>query len=277
MSATTSTATARPPYGPPVRRVAFGAIEPQGHRVGLFGPGGIGKTTLAATAPGPVGFIDLDDSLPILRPSLGELDIRRVSGIAGWQDIRDALHSDGWDDVRTIVIDSATKAEELSLEWTIRNVKHEKDGVVIRRIEDYGFGKGYQHNYETFLTLLSDLDQHVRAGRNVVLICHDCTATVPNPKGEDYICWEPRLQNPSSGKASIRLRVREWLDHLLYVGYDVECAKHHNGKAQGHGSRTIYPTEMPWCMAKSRTLADPVELVQFDMTLWNKLLADQAE
>jgi len=277
MSATTSTATARPPYGPPVRRVAFGAIEPQGHRVGLFGPGGIGKTTLAATAPGPVGFIDLDDSLPILRPSLGELDIRRVSGIAGWQDMRDALHSDGWDDVRTIVIDSATKAEELSLEWTIRNVKHEKDGVVIRRIEDYGFGKGYQHNYETFLTLLSDLDQHVRAGRNVVLICHDCTATVPNPKGEDYIRWEPRLQNPSSGKASIRLRVREWLDHLLYVGYDVECAKHHNGKAQGHGSRTIYPTEMPWCMAKSRTLADPVELVQFDMTLWNKLLADQAE
>ena len=275
MSATTSTATARPPYGPPVRRVAFGAIEPQGHRVGLFGPGGIGKTTLAATAPGPVGFIDLDDSLPILRPSLGELDIRRVSGIAGWQDIRDALHSDGWDDVRTIVLDSATKAEELALEWTLRNVRHEKEGVVVRRIEDYGFGKGYQHLYETFLTLLSDLDQHVRAGRNVVLICHDCTATVPNPKGEDYIRWEPRLQNPSSGKASIRLRVREWLDHLLYVGYDVESGK--DGKARGHGSRTIYPRELPFCMAKSRTLADPVELVQFDMTLWNKLLADQAE
>ncbi|HNQ22467.1 MAG TPA: ATP-binding protein [Phycisphaerae bacterium] len=270
-----TTATTRPTYAPPVRRVAFGVIEAQGHRVGVFGPGGIGKTTLAATAPGPVGFIDLDDSLPILRPSLGELDIRRVSGVAGWQDIRDALHSDGWDGVRTIVIDSATKAEELALEWTLRNVRHEKDGVVIRRIEDYGFGKGYQHLYETFLTLLNDLDQHVRAGRNVILICHDCTATVPNPKGEDYIRWEPRLQNPSSGKASIRLRVREWLDHLLYVGYDVESTK--SRKAQGHGTRTIYPQEMPWCMAKSRTLAEPVELVQFDTTLWNKLLAHEAE
>jgi hypothetical protein len=272
-----ATATARPPYAPPVRRVAFGTIEPQGHRVGLYGPGGIGKTTLAATAPGPVGFIDLDDSLPILRPLLGELDIRRVAGITGWQDIRDALHSDGWDDVRTIVIDSVTKAEELALEWTLRNVKHEKEGVVIRRIEDYGFGKGYQHLYETFLVLLGDLDRHVRAGRNVVLICHDCTATVPNPKGEDYIRWEPRLQNPSSGKASVRLRVREWLDHLLYMGYDVECAKHHNGKAQGHGTRTIYPQEMPWCMAKSRTLAEQIELVHFDTTLWSKLLADQAK
>jgi len=82
----------------------------------------------------------------------------------------------------------------------------ETDGVAIRRLEDYGFGKGCQHVYETFLPLLSDLDQHVRAGRNVALILHDCTATVPNPKGEDYIRWEPRLQSPASGKASIRLR-----------------------------------------------------------------------
>ena len=130
----------RTPFSPPVRKVSFGKIEPQGHRVGVFGPGGIGKTTLAGTAPGPVGFIDLDDSLPTLLPSLGELDTRRVAGITGWQDMRDALHSGGWDEVRTIVIDSATKAEELALEWTLKNIRHEKDGVVIRRIEDYGFG-----------------------------------------------------------------------------------------------------------------------------------------
>ena len=77
------TAPARPNAMPPVRKVSFGRIEPQGHRVGFFGPGGIGKTTLAMTAPGPVGVIDLDDSLPILLPSLGKLDVRRVAGIAG--------------------------------------------------------------------------------------------------------------------------------------------------------------------------------------------------
>jgi hypothetical protein len=190
--------------------------------------------------------------------------------------MRDALHSGGWDEVKTIVIDSATKAEELALDWTLKNVRHEKDGVVIRRIEDYGFGKGYQHLYETFLQLLGDLDLHVRAGRHVILLMHDCTANVPNPKGEDYIRWEPRLQNPSSGKASIRLRTREWLDHLLYVGYDVECSKQHNGKAQGQGTRTVYPQEMPWCMAKSRCLAEQIELVQFDTTLWKKLFAPGA-
>ena len=266
------TKTTQAPTPPPTKKVSFGQIEPQGHRIGLFGPGGVGKTTLAATAPGPVAFLDLDDSLPVLQPSLGELEVRRVAGIRAWQDIHDVLHSDGWDDIKTIVIDSATKAEELALEWTLLNVRHDKDGVIIRRIEDYGFGKGYQHLYETFIRLLPDLDLHIRAGRNVVLILHDCTASVPNPKGEDYLRFEPRLQNPSSGKASIRLRIREWLDHLFYIGYDVECSKNDRRKAQGHGTRTIYPREMPWCMAKSRTLADPMELIQFETTLWTELL-----
>ena len=48
------TSAKRTPFAPPVRQVSFGKIEPQGHRVGIYGPGGSGKTTCAATAPGPV-------------------------------------------------------------------------------------------------------------------------------------------------------------------------------------------------------------------------------
>lgn len=243
-----------------------------GHRIVLYGPGGIGKTTLAAIAPGPVAFFDLDDSLGVLRNQLPEelaSQINRVGGAGDWQAIRDALHTPGWDEIKTLVIDSATKAEELALAWTLRYVPHEK-GAKIERIEDYGYGKGYQHLYDTFLTLLGDLDQHVRAGRNVVLICHDCTATVPNPNGEDWIRYEPRLQSPNSGKSSIRLRVREWADHVLFVGYDVDVK---DGKGKGSGTRTVYPNELPHCMAKSRTLAEPVPLTKFDPELWTKLLA----
>src|SRR5690606_16593610 len=101
--------------------------------------------------------------------------------------------------------------------------------------------------------------------RNVILIAHDCTETVPNPAGDDYIRYEPRLQSPKSGKASIRLRFREWLDNLWFIGYDI-LAK--DGKAQGHGSRTIYPTEQPHCMAKSRTIQDALEYVRGDGSVW---------
>lgn len=254
--------------------VTFGPIpDGTGHRIVMFGPGGIGKTTLAATAPGPVAFFDLDDSLPRLKTQLADspekLDLRPVSGIRTWQQIRDALHAEGWDQIKTIVIDSATRAEELAVEHTLATVPHEK-GQRVQRIEDYGFGKGYSHVYDTFLTLLGDLDQHTRAGRHVILICHDCTASVPNPDGEDWIRYEPRLQSPASGKSSIRLRVREWADHVLFVGYDIAVK---DGKGSGSGSRTIYPAELPHCMAKSRTLSQSLALSKFDLSLWNQLIA----
>lgn len=230
--------------------VKFGApSRSQGHRVVLYGPGGIGKTTLAAQAPGPVVFIDLDDSLGRLG-----VEAQAVQGIDSWQALRDALHAPGWDEVRTIVIDSATKAEELAIAHTLTNVPHEK-GHFVRSVEDYGFGKGYGFVFDAFLPLLADLDAHCRQGRNVVLICHDCATTCPNPMGEDWLRWEPRLQSPNSGKASIRLRVREWADHLLWYGYDVAVK---DGKGMGSGTRTIYPVELPHCMAKSRTLQEPV-------------------
>jgi len=84
---------------PPTRRVLFGDIPPQGHRIGIYGPGGIGKSSLAATAPGPVAFFDLDDSLPVLQESLEGCDIRRANGVRSWEDLRVALHGEGWDDI----------------------------------------------------------------------------------------------------------------------------------------------------------------------------------
>ena len=277
---TRPTPTARPQ--PPTNRgtprsqsaVTFGTIrQGNGHRILLYGPGGIGKTTLAATAPGPVAFFDLDDSLPRLRASFDKIepkcDVRPIEGVTTWQVIRDALHSPGWDEIKTIVLDSATMAEELAIAHTLATVPHEK-GNVVRRIEDYGYGKGYTHVFDTFLTLLGDFDQHIRAGRHVILICHDCTAAVPNPLGEDWIRYEPRLQCSVSGKmAAIRPRVREWADHVLFLGYDIDV---HEGKGRGSGTRTIYPCELPHCMAKSRTIADPLPLTKFDRTLWTQLL-----
>ena len=233
--------------------MVFGTIHGNaGHRAVVYGPGGIGKTTLTAQAPGPVAYVDLDDSLPRLRSALGDSlgNLRPVAGIETWNDLRGALQADGWDGIATIAIDSLTKAEELAVAHTLANVPHEK-GHRVQRLEDYGYGKGYQHVFDTFLPLLADLDRHCRAGRHVVLICHDCTSTVPNPAGEDWLRYEPRLQSPNSGKASIRLRVREWADHVLFLGYDVDVSE--DGKGRGIGTRTLYPAELPHCMAKSRT------------------------
>ena len=265
--------TPQPPVNQQSRsKVSFGNIESsKGHRIVLFGTGGIGKTTIACLAPGPVAFIDADESLPTLKASLKENSIKLPTIVSAhdWASVRSALQSDGWDDIKTIVIDTATKLEELAVAHTIKTVKHEK-GNSVSSIEGYGFGKGFQFVFDTFLPLLGDLDRHVRAGRNVILIAHECTSNVPNPKGEDWIRYEPRLQNPNSGKASIRLRLKEWADHVLFLGYDVEVNKD-TGKAAGHGSRTLYTAELPFCMAKSRTTSDQID-IRIGESPWDQII-----
>lgn len=211
-------------------------------------------------------FLDLGDGTRFL-------DVKRISseqGLSTWDDLRSILHSPTiWKDFNAVVIDDLTKAEELATAWVIANIPHEK-GKTVTSIESYGFGKGFTHLYETFLLLLNDLDAHVRAGRQVVCIAHECTAKVPNPSGENFIRYEPRLQSPESGKNSIRHRIKEWTDHLLFVGYDVFV--NDDGKAKGSGTRTIYPTELPTHMAKSRDLSEPIPYVKGSAELWQKLL-----
>jgi hypothetical protein len=267
-----------PPPAPPVatgprKAVQFGNVASgSGHRVVLYGPGGIGKTTLAAQLPGPVAFIDLDESLPRLRGQLEEAglmaNIMPVTGINDWQTLRDVLQADGWDKARSIVIDTGTKAEELAVAHTLAHTL--QDGKKGTSIEGYGFGKGYGYVFDTFLPLLGDLDRHARVGRNVVFVCHDCTCTVPNPTGEDWVRYEPRLQSPNSGKASIRLRVREWADHVLFVGYDVTVNA--DGKSKGQGTRTLYAAERPHFMAKSRTTQETIALGGDGAVVWETVI-----
>jgi len=230
-------------------------------RVVIYGTGGIDKTSLAALAPNPV-FVDLEHGTE-------ELDVPRVS-IDDWDSLRMLLLSDTLDAWQTVVIDGGTKAEELATAWTLANVPHEK-GTRVSRIEDYGFGKGYQHIYETYLLLLQALDSQIRRGRHVVLIAHDCISDTPNPLGENFIRYEPHLQSPKSGKASIRNRVVQWANHVLFLGYDVVADR---GKGYGSGTRTIYTQEMPSHVAKTRCVGIPASIPfeRGDSSIWHHIL-----
>jgi hypothetical protein len=207
----------------------------------IYGPGGVGKSTLAALAPGPV-FIDIESGSR-------KLNVPRIKGISDFENLKRSLLSPKLDSYQTVVIDSATMAEELAIAHTIKTVKHDKPGITISSVESYGFGKGLQHVYDTFLILVPYLERQLHAGRNVILIAHECISDVPNPAGENFIRYEPRLQSPKSGKASIRNRLVEWCDHVLFIGYDVAAS---DGKGRGTGTRTIYTSQTADHIAKSR-------------------------
>lgn len=245
--------------------------ETKAQKTVIFGPGGIGKTELCAL----IKQVGIEPQIIDLEDGSSFLDVRRVKNIDTWDDLRDALHAESlWDGVGAVVIDSLTKAEELAAAWTIANVKNEK-GNYVSSIEGYGYGKGYGHLYDTFLNLLSDLDAHARKGRHIICVSHECTANVPNPSGEDFIRYEPRLSSPTSGKASIRLRVKEWCDHLIFIGYDKSVNE--DGKAIGSGTRTIYTQEFPAWMAKSRSLSEPIPYEKGNSSLWEQIFNRKGE
>lgn len=239
-----------------------------GQKVGIYGPGGVGKTELCALIEQigivPV-FCDVEDSSKFLDV------VRADPAPTTLEELRAFLHTvPAMQDVGAVVIDSATKVEEFCATWVVANVKHpEKPEKTIRGIEDYGFGKGYIFIFEAFLQILGDLDACSRAGKHVLMTMHDCTATVPNPRGEDWLRYEPRLQSPPSGKGSVRHRVKEWVDHLLYVGFDVNVDS--DGKATPSAVRTIYANEQPNFWAKSRTLEGIVKYSRGSAELWEKL------
>lgn len=217
-------------------------------RVVIVGPGGIGKTTLANLAPRAI-TIDVDRGSD-------ELEIARITheSVPTWAALRKCVRTHSqFADFESVVLDSATRVQELSIQHMLSTVTHERTGELVSTIEGFGYGKGYQHHYDTFLPLLSDMDALVDAGKNAILVAHSCIDDAPNPMGENFIRYEPNLQTTKSGKASIRNRVFQWADYVLFVGYDVNAK---GGKGKGGGTRTIYGSERPSHLAKSRPAFD---------------------
>lgn len=219
MSSRTLPTKATPPANgddTPTPRRKFNVVDAPanaGHKVCIYGQGGVGKTTLATLAPNPV-FFNLDDN-PYLQS-------KSFDDVTSWEDLRSCLEDlDGFDHFDSVVIDTATVAEEWCADYVVRSYKHpEKTEKKIRSIEDYGYGKGYRYIFEQWQGMLMQLDRLARMGKNVVIVCHACRAEQHDPMGEDYEQWQPRMQSPPSGKNSIRNRLLEWCSHMVFMRFD---------------------------------------------------------
>ena len=238
-------------------------------RTAIYGSGGTGKTTLAAHAIGRTAFIDLDKSIPVLMPKLQAQGVAArivtVDGVETWDHLIGALSAPIFDDVDNVCIDTVTKAQELAAAWVPKNIKGEK-GQVYSSIEDYPYGQGMGHLYEVMLRMFSACDNLVAKGKNVILICHECTSTVPNPEGQEFLRYEPSLSNPKSGRGSVRLKMKEWCDNLLFIQNGKIIDR--DGKATGTNQRMVYPTDQAWAMAKSRVFDAPFLLDGFGAEMW---------
>ena len=261
---------AAPPTTPPLARFMKTPTALAGHRVLVYGQGGLGKSRLCCAAPGPVLVFDFDESLSTLWAQLTDEQRQNVLTCTpeGWQDFMDIFQNMAmFDSIKTIVIDTATVAERAAEAYVLATVRATNGKA--NSIEDYGYGKGYRFIFEQWIKLLSIADIHRRAGRNIIFVAHATTAKMANPSGEDFIRVEPALQG--TDKVSIRNRLFEWVDHCIYIDWDKAVSD--TGKVTGGNSRTIYTHGQNWFMAKTRSAAP--EIIYPDVNnlgeVWNQL------
>jgi hypothetical protein len=245
----------------------------------LYGDPAAGKSSLAADlkAAGftPI-FLDVNDGSR-------ELDVVRIpkSQLPTWESVIAMVNPNatvtgkGGKDVplwtskpgTVCVIDTLSDCEQLCREYLFRTVPAQ-NGAFVERIEDYGFGKGFVHIDGEMTKLLQALDALLASGVHVILIAHCETERVPNPTGEDWIRWAPRIQNPE--RANTRARTIGWAKHVLHVGLDAAISK--DGKARGAGTRSITPSCTPSLVAKSRLLTESIPFILGDGELWKQIL-----
>lgn len=204
-------------------KVTEGPIR-RAQRVLVYGPEGIGKTTLASQMPNPL-FVDVEDGS-------GHLYVRRLPTPPTWDVLIDECRSvcEQPEDVSTIVIDSVDAAERLCQAEVCRRAKKNS-------IEAWGYGKGYVIAAEEFEKLLEVLDRCIAAGVNVMLIAHSQMRKFERPdEAGAYDRFEVKLNK------HVASMTKEWSDAVLFLDYETFVSVDDNGKGHAEGGKRVIRT-----------------------------------
>ena len=204
----------------------------------VYGPEGVGKTTFAAKTPGCV-FLDTEGSTR-------HMDVARFDPPA---DLNDVLKTFAWvlantGEVGTLVIDTVDWLEKLIFNAVCVEKK-------IQNIEDIGYGKGYTYAKQKVQQLLEILDDMVRAGVNVCLVCHSTIRKfeLPDEMGS-YDRYMLKLN-----EKNVAPLVKEWVDLMLFVNYQTDIVTDADGKTKkgkGGQKRVMYANHNACWDAKNR-------------------------
>lgn len=206
----------------------------------IYGPEGIGKSTLAAQFPRPV-FIDTEGSTV-------HMDVRRAPRPQSWTELLEQVHwlADRPAELGTLVLDTADWAEALCAETVC--ARAQKSGI-----EEFGYGKGYTYLAEEFGRLLTALDLAKDRGVNIVITAHAKMRKFEQPDEMGaYDRWEMKLSKTCAPL------IKEWADMVLFACYktyvvnvDGQGAQKGKNKAMG-GERILRTTHNPCWDAKNR-------------------------
>ena len=185
----------------------------------IYGPEGVGKSTLAGGLPDPV-FLDTEGGTH-------HLDVARLEAGPAWEETVAALARLARADhpFKTLVIDTADWLEKRLGEHLCRKAGKES-------IEDFGYGKGWVLLGEEFARFLGSLDALLARGMHVVFLAHSTVRKFEAPdQAGSYDRFELKLCKQAAPV------LKEWADALLFATYVTRTVEKDNGKLRGVGGK----------------------------------------
>lgn len=195
------------------------------HLALFYGPDGVGKSTIGASAPNPIFF----------GPELGtmNLDVARFPSPQSWKDMFAACDSllNENHDYKTLVLDS--------LDW-IELLLHRdicmRDKVASMELACGGYGKAYSEAFNEMTKLRDKLTElRMKKNMNILLICHSRVSEFQDPTTDvGYSRYELKLQDGKN--ISNRAMWREYVDSVLFCNFET-FSKGDGKQARGVSTR----------------------------------------
>ena len=208
------------------------------HLIGLYGPGGVGKTTFAASAPKPV-FLGTDDGA-------GTLDVASFPTPERWVDVMSAIRDLTFEkhDFESLVIDTVNGLEPLL--WA--HICKESNCASIEEV-DGGFGKGYVRAMEHWVEFWKAI-KTLRKTMHVIGLGHAETKTIEHvEEGERFDRYVLKMHQRSAAL------FHESVDCMFFANFKTFFRKAKGAtkaRATSTGERRVYTEERPAFLAKSR-------------------------
>lgn len=205
-------------------------------RICVYGPEGIGKSTLATYAPNPL-FLDTE-------MGTSHLNISRVEA-ATFEQVTATIQAliQEEHNYQTLVLDTADNLKRYCEESVMRENNW-------KSLETPGYGKGFRIAFERFKLLITLLDQLINRGIHVINICHAKVLRINPPDNTEYNKYCLKVSDSNKENDDSRLFLKEWSDCVLFCNFDTVVNSSQN-KAIKH-ERIIYTTSSPAWEAKNR-------------------------